>query len=130
MARCLEGLAELALARGDADGCLRFARELLLLAESAGVKELAGVARRWCGEALTAQGEHASASEHLSLAFRVAAETGRVRLAWDVEGALRSSSMARGDRNGAVAHATQAEGIAARIQKSLEGTPLEFKTSV
>ncbi|HEX6363308.1 MAG TPA: hypothetical protein VFZ93_10150, partial [Albitalea sp.] len=47
LARCLEGLAELALARGDAAGCIAYAEELLALVEPGGLKELAARARRW-----------------------------------------------------------------------------------
>ncbi|TAK81690.1 MAG: tetratricopeptide repeat protein [Betaproteobacteria bacterium] len=47
LARCLEGLAELALARGDAAGCRAHAEELLALVEPAGLSELADHARRW-----------------------------------------------------------------------------------
>jgi tetratricopeptide (TPR) repeat protein len=56
LARCLAGLAELALARGDAAACLAHADELLSLVEPPGLAELAAEARRWRGEALLAQG--------------------------------------------------------------------------
>ena len=88
LARCLEGLAELALARGDADGCLVFADELLALTEPAGVKELAAQARRWRGEALLSQHRHAAAEQELRRAVAVADEIGRVRLASDARAAL------------------------------------------
>jgi hypothetical protein len=47
LARCLEGLAELAAARGDAAACRAHADELLSLVEPAGLSELAAHARRW-----------------------------------------------------------------------------------
>jgi len=47
LARCLAGLAELALARGDAAACLDHAAELLALVEPAGMQEFAAEARRW-----------------------------------------------------------------------------------
>lgn len=88
LARCLEGLAELALARGDADGCLVFADELLALAEPAGAKELAAQARRWRGEALLSQHRRAAAEQELQRAVAIADEIGRVRLASDARAAL------------------------------------------
>ncbi|HWI36327.1 MAG TPA: hypothetical protein VNU64_07730, partial [Burkholderiales bacterium] len=45
LARCLEGLAELALARGDAARALACADELLALVEPVGARELAQRAR-------------------------------------------------------------------------------------
>jgi tetratricopeptide (TPR) repeat protein len=56
LARCLAGLAELALARGDAAACLGHAAELLSLVEPAGMQELAAGARRWRAEALRQSG--------------------------------------------------------------------------
>jgi tetratricopeptide (TPR) repeat protein len=47
LARCLEGLAELAAARGDAAACRAHAAELLSLVEPAGLRELAERARRF-----------------------------------------------------------------------------------
>jgi tetratricopeptide (TPR) repeat protein len=88
LARCLEGLAELALARGDAEGCLGHANELLALVEPAGLRELAAQARRWRGEALLAQKRTAAAEGELRRAIAVAEEIGRVRLAQDARRAL------------------------------------------
>jgi hypothetical protein len=88
LARCLEGLAELALARGDAAACQAYAGELLLLVEPAGLKELAAVARRWRGEALLAQQQHAAAGEELRRAVATAEEIGRPSLARDARAAL------------------------------------------
>jgi len=88
LVRCLEGLAELALARGDADACLAFAGELLSLVEPAGLRELAAQARRWRGEALLSQRQHPAAEQELRRAAAVADEIGRVRLASDVRAAL------------------------------------------
>lgn len=88
MTRCIEGLAELALVRGDADACLRYVRDVLALAETSGLKELAGTAHRWCGEALIAKRDASAAADELALAARTAREVGRVRLIYDVERAL------------------------------------------
>ncbi len=115
MARCMEGLAELALARGNAGACLRVARDLLALAESSGLKELAAVARRWSSEALIAQGKSRAAADELAAASRAAREVGRVRLLYDVERALAKL----GEKN-------EAERWCADIRRSLAGTTLEF----
>jgi hypothetical protein len=47
LARCLVGLAEPALARGDAAACRAHAEELLSLVEPAGLREFAEHARRF-----------------------------------------------------------------------------------
>ena len=86
--RCLEGLAELALARGDAGACLSFADELLSLVEPAGLRERAAQARRWRGEALLSQGHYAAAGRELQRVAAAADEIGRVRLASDARAAL------------------------------------------
>jgi hypothetical protein len=90
LARCLEGLAELAAARGEAEACLGYAGELLSLVEAPGLKELAAVARRWRGAALLAQNRVAEGRQELMLAAQVADQLGRARLAADARAALRS----------------------------------------
>jgi ATP/maltotriose-dependent transcriptional regulator MalT len=77
LARCLVGLAELALARGDAAACLAHADELLSLVEPPGLAELAAEARRWRGEALLVQGRREEASEELGRAVLAAEKIGR-----------------------------------------------------
>jgi tetratricopeptide (TPR) repeat protein len=128
MARCLEGLAELALARGDAAGCLAFAEELLSLVEPAGLKELGAQARRWRGEALLVQGNHAAARDDLVLAAGVAEAIGRLRLAADAHGALARLHDAGNSRGEARRHGAAAGEIAARIAQSLEGSELENRS--
>ena len=116
MTRCVEGLAELALAQGDADTCLRHAHDLLVLAESFGLKELQGVARRWRGEALAAKGDRRAAAEELAAAARTADEVGRVRLVYDIERAR--------DR---VGKKSEAQRWSSAIRASLAGTALAFR---
>jgi predicted ATPase/DNA-binding XRE family transcriptional regulator len=114
-ARCLEGLAELSLARGDAARCIAYAEELLAQVEPAGARELAAQAHRWRGEALLAQGETARARDELALAAKMAEGIGRVRLACDAHRAL--------DKLGAgKLHRNRAEEISTRITSSLEAT--------
>lgn len=118
MVRCLEGLAELALRRGDAEQCLAVATELLAHAQGSGVKELAAQARRWSGEALAITGRREAAVEHLGLAAATAEEIGRVRLAWDATAALARIG-------GSNAHRVRADALAAQIRSSLAGSELE-----
>ena len=118
MVRCLEGLTELALRRGDAEGCLALASELLSHADTAGLKEFAAQARRWRGEALAVTGKREAATEQLSLAAATAGEIGRVRFAWDATAALARIS-------GSAAHRARADALAAQIGNSLEGSELE-----
>ena len=89
LARCLEGLAELAAARGESAACLAHADELLSLVEPPGLKELAAVARRWRGAALLAQGRTEEGRDELMRAARVADHLGRARLAADARAALQ-----------------------------------------
>jgi tetratricopeptide (TPR) repeat protein/transcriptional regulator with XRE-family HTH domain len=125
LARCLEGLAQLALARGDPEGCLAFADELLSLVEPAGLRELAALARRWRGEAMLARGNHEGALEDLGRALGQAQEIGRPRLAAEVHGALARTHEALGSREQARRHGEEAGDIAARIHRSLLGSGLE-----
>lgn len=87
-ARCLQGLAELALARRDPQGCMAFAERLLAMVEPGGLRELAAQARRWRGEALLALGEPARAGEDLRFAAAIGEAIGRARLARDAHAAL------------------------------------------
>jgi hypothetical protein len=89
LARCLEGLAELAAARGEAAACLAHADALLGVVEAPGLKELAAVARRWRGAALLAQNRIAEGRDELAQAARVADEIGRPRLAAEARAALQ-----------------------------------------
>ena len=118
LVRCLEGLAELALARGDAAACLRHADELLLAAQRGGLKELAAHARRWRGEALAAADAHPAAATELALAAAAAGEVGRVRLALDAARALEPLDPGGG-------HGARAQALAARIREAAAGTDLK-----
>ncbi len=118
LVRCLEGLAELALARGDAPGCLSFADELLGIAQAGGLRELAAHARRWRGQALALAGERAAATAELARAAATADELGRVRLALDTALALDALEPRAGHRN-------LAQALSGRVRASLSGTELE-----
>ena len=117
LAPCLEGLAELSLARGDAIRGLGFADELLALAQAGGHKELAAQARRWRGQALAALGEREAAAAELSACAATAQELGRLRLALDAARALHALAPSAG-------HGARAEAMQARMRESLRGSEL------
>jgi hypothetical protein len=69
-ARCLEGLAEFYLARGDLEKTLAFAGRLLRLGQGGGLREMVAQAHRWQGEALLAAGRLEQAEIELKQAAR------------------------------------------------------------
>ncbi len=125
MVRCLDGLAAVSLAEGDARRCRAFADELLALAESNGLREVAANARRWRGEALLAEKAYAEAQAELSRAAVLAEEVGRVRLQLDSQSALTRLSVARGQRDAAQRHGAKARAIAEAMERSLASSGLE-----
>lgn len=124
MARCLEGLAELALARDDPAGCIAHATELHALVKPAGMKELAAQALRWRGEGLLASKDFAGARGDLAQALAIAEEIGRPPLLRDVHAALARVPATRGQRGAPREHATEAARITAHIGDSVAGTEL------
>ncbi len=122
MTRCLEALAESALAQGDSRRCRTFADELLALSEQNGLRELEGSARRWRGEALLAEGVHAAAHAELSRAAEIGKAIGRTRLHFDAESALARACAMQRKRAPAQQHENTARGIAAAIAASLDGS--------
>ncbi len=125
MVRCLDGLAEIALAAGDARRCRAYGDELLAVAEPNGLRELDAVARRWRGEALLAEKDYVDAQAELSCAAALAEAIGRVRLQMDSEAALARLFRAKGQRDTAQRHGAKARAIAEAIEKSLESSGLE-----
>ncbi|MBK5105287.1 MAG: tetratricopeptide repeat protein [Burkholderiales bacterium] len=123
--RCIEGLAEVALAAGDAGGCSAYADELLAIAEPGGLRELEACARRWRGEALLAQKDYAQAQAELSRAATLAEHVGRVRLQMDTQAALGRLCRAQGQGDAARRHGTRARAIAQAIEKSLLSSGLD-----
>ena len=80
MVRCVDGLAEIALAAGDPGLCRAYADELLAIAEANGLREHEAGARRWRGEALLAEKAYPQAQAELFRAAALAENIGRVRL--------------------------------------------------
>ena len=118
-ARCLEALAEIALRRGDARACLHHANTLLGAVELGGLLELSASARRWRGEAFTAQAQPRKAVDELLQAHREALRLGRVRLALDTALALQRLGCAE---------AAASIPLAEMIRDSLRGSELDGAT--
>jgi len=127
MVRCIDGLAEIARAAGDARGCRAYADELLALAEADGLRELEAVARRWRGEAMFVEQDYAAAQAELSRAAALAEDIGRVRLQLDAQAALARLLATQGQRDAAQRHDAAARAIAQAIGKSLESSGLEAR---
>jgi tetratricopeptide (TPR) repeat protein/transcriptional regulator with XRE-family HTH domain len=125
--RCLDGLAEIALAEGDASRCRAYGDELLAIAVPNGLREYEAVARRWRGEALLAEKAYLEAQAELSRAAALAQDIGRVRLEMDAEAALARLFGAQGQSDAAQRHGAEARVIAAAIGKSLASSGLEAR---
>ena len=110
MVRCLDGLAEIALAAGDTSRCRAHADELLAIAELNGLRELEAVAQA-----------------ELSRAAALAEDIGRVRLQMDTQSALARLLAAQGQRDAARRHDARAHAVAQAIEKSLESSGLEAR---
>ena len=125
--RCIDGLAEIALAAGDAGRCLAYGDELLAIAGPNGMREYEAVARRWRGEATLAQEAYSEAQAELSRAAALAEDVGRVRLQMDANSALARLYGAQGQRDAAQLHGAKARAIAEAIGKSLASSGLETR---
>lgn len=125
LVRCIDGLAEIALAAGDASRCRAYGDELLAIAEPNGLRELEASARRWRGEALLAEKDYGQARTELSRAAALAEDIGCVRLHMDAEAALVRLLGAQGESDAAQRHRAKARAIAEAIEKSLESSGLE-----
>jgi len=130
MVRCLDGLAELALAAGDASRCRVYADELLAIARSNELRELEAVAQRWRGEALLAENDYVEAQAELSRAAALAEDIGRVRLQMDALAGLARLCAAQGQRDAAQRHAEKARAISKAIEKSLASSGIEAQLGV
>lgn len=127
MVRCLDGLAEIALAAGDASRCKAYGDELLEMAERNGLRELEAVARRWRGEALLGQKAYGQAQVELSCAAALAKAIGRVSLQMEAEAALARTSRAQRQFDASQRHEANARAIAQAVEKSLESSGLEAR---
>ena len=122
--RCIDALAEIALAAGDASRCRAHADELIAIAAPDGLREIEAGARRWRGEALLAEKAYVEAEAELSRAAALAEAIGRVRLQGDAQAALARLFGAQGRNRAAQRHLGIAHAVAQTIERSLEGSGL------
>ena len=128
--RCMEALAESALADGDAQGCIGHADQLMALASSGDMRELVGQAHRLRGLAWFAVKAYEAARTELSRALTLAEQLGQIRLAWECHVSLARIDVALGEGDNASAHRASADGLAARIADSLRGSGLVSNLTV
>lgn len=124
--RCMEALAESALANGDADGCTAYADQLLALASRGDMRELIGQARRLRGLAWLAVNAYEAARKELTLAVTLAEQIGRVRLAWECHGALARAAAALGDERGKTDSEARTRELADQIAQNLRSSGVTF----
>ncbi len=117
--RCLEGLAELALAQSKPHQALHYAEQLQHLAEPGGMRELVAQAHRWRGEALLALGELKMAAAELEQALGLAEAIGRPRLAWDLHAALAKVYRGQKKEEVALEHEAQVKQIVDNLANNL-----------
>jgi tetratricopeptide (TPR) repeat protein/transcriptional regulator with XRE-family HTH domain len=129
LVRCLDGMAEITLAVGDASRCRAYADELLAIAEQNDLRELEAVARRWRAEAMLVEKNFVEAQAELSRAVALADNIGRVRLQMDIQNTLSRLHASQGHRDTAQRHRTNAHAIAEAIDKSLESSGLKARLS-
>jgi tetratricopeptide (TPR) repeat protein len=125
LTRCLEGLAEISLARGKTEQCIAYADELLRVAEHGKLREMMARAYRWRGEAFLAAKDYAAAASELHRAAERSAQLGRLRLSWDIHRALARLCHEENRTEEARNHRLQADSIAARIADNLRGSELK-----
>jgi tetratricopeptide (TPR) repeat protein/transcriptional regulator with XRE-family HTH domain len=125
--RCLDGLAEIALAAGDAPYCRACGDELLAIAEPNGLREIEALARRWRGEAWRVEAAYEQSHAELSRAAALAGDIGRVRLQLDVQRALARLCEAQGRSAAAAQHDADARAIARAVEAGLVTSGLEAR---
>jgi tetratricopeptide (TPR) repeat protein/tRNA A-37 threonylcarbamoyl transferase component Bud32 len=123
--RCLEGLAELALARSNPQQALEYADRLERLAEPGGLRESVAQARYRRGEAWLALGELKTAAAELEQALSLVETIGRPRLEWDLHAALANVYRARGEDETAVQHETRVKQIVGAIAANVQDPALQ-----
>ena len=122
--RCLEALAESALADGDAQGCIGHADQLLALASRGGMRALIGQAHGLRGRAWLAVNSYQAARKELTQAVTLAQQLGQVRLASDCHQALAQVAAALGDRSDEADQRASVRALAGQIAENLRGSGL------
>ena len=124
--RCLEALAETALANGDADGCARYADQLLAAASSGNMRELIAQAHRLRGLASFAVDSYEAARHELTHSLTLAEQIGNVRLVWDCHLALARVAAALSDASSEHNQLASASALGTQIAENLRGSGLIF----
>ena len=122
--RCMEALAETALASGDVDGCRRYADQLLALASKGNMRELIGQAQRLRGLAYLAVDAYPPARNELMQSLALAEQIGKIRLALDCHLALERVPAALGDANFERDQPVNVSALEAQIAENLRGSGL------
>jgi predicted ATPase/DNA-binding winged helix-turn-helix (wHTH) protein len=122
--RCLEGLAEAALAHHEPQEAIAQANTLLALAQAGGQRENAARAHYWRGEALRVMGKLDDAEQDLLDALALAQEIRRVRFACDVHQALAWLYHARGAHDLSMHHTSAGQAIMSQIESGLSDAAL------
>ncbi len=124
--RCLEALAESALANSDAPGCITYADQLLALASRGDLRDMRGQAHRLRGLAHLLLRACEPARQALTLAVALAEQTGRIRLAWDCHRALARIAAAVGNDGARQEREGRARELAERMAAGVGGSGLTF----
>lgn len=122
--RCLEGLAELASAKGEPQQALAYSEQLWTLAEQYDLREIMARALRWRGVALLALGQFEPAAMALQQALEMAEVSGRIRLVWQIHEALAQLYRAQKQEEKASEHDGQVQKIVHRIAANLQEAEL------
>lgn len=122
--RCLEGLAELALAKGEPHQALAYTEQLWELAERHDLREIMARALRWRGVALLTLEQFEAAATALQQALEMAEVYGRIRLVWQLHEALAHLYRAQKQEEKATDHEVQVQKIVRRIATNLQESEL------
>ena len=122
--RCLEALAESALAQGDAAACVAYANQLSALASAGDLQEMQAQASYLRGKAALGGSAYESAHQELTLALSQAEKIGQIHLAWECHQALATVAAARGDAPAKAGHDSRARALADGMMQSLNGSGL------
>lgn len=126
VARCLEGLIELSLAKGDPPAAMDYAEQLLKIAEAGALREVLAKVFYWRGQAQIALDTMDSAEGNLLAAQDLATEIGSPRLRWDVHAALSDLYAEIGNDQLRNRHDAAVEEIVGRISKDLTDPELRL----
>lgn len=126
--RCLEGLAELALAKGEPQQALAYTEQLGELAERHDLREIMARALHWRGMALLTLEQFEAAAATLQQALEMAELYGRIRLVWQLHTALAQLYRAWKQEEKAAFHAGQVQKLVRRIATNLQES--EFRAGL